>query len=169
MNNNPFDNYRGTSDNAVRNNLRELPMNWYKFLIWIALWINAAANIMFGVQYIGGSAQTEEILAAFPILKTVDIVYGVLTVGLAVLALYTRFALAGYKRNAPKLIVGVYAYGLVTSLIYNIAVLMITSSAYDQVTLIITLMSVIVSTALSAAMVGCNYVYFKKRKHLFNK
>ncbi len=169
MNNNPFDNYRGTSDYAVRNNLRELPMNWYKFLIWIALWLNAAANIMMGVLYIRGGEQTEEMLAAFPILKTVDLVYGVLTLGLAVFALYTRFALAGYKRNAPKLIVGMYTYGLATSLVYNIAILMITGSAYDQVTLIITVMSVIVSAALSAAMVGCNYVYFKKRKGLFNK
>ena len=37
MNNNPFDNYKGTSDNAVKSNLRELPMRWYKFLIWVAL------------------------------------------------------------------------------------------------------------------------------------
>ena len=33
MNNNPFDNYKGTSDSAVRGGMRELPMNWYKFLI----------------------------------------------------------------------------------------------------------------------------------------
>ncbi|MBO5701787.1 MAG: hypothetical protein J6S71_05060 [Clostridia bacterium] len=169
MNNNPFDNYRGTNDQSIRDNRPDLPMNWYKFLIWIALWISAAVNIMFGVQYISGGAQTEEMLAAFPILSTIDLFYGVLTVGMGVLALFTRFALANYKKNAPKLIVGLYAYGLVISLGYNAVVLGITSSAYEPVDLIITMMSVGTSVIINAIFVGCNYVYFKKRKRLFNK
>ncbi len=169
MNNNPFDNYRGTSDNAVRNGLHDLPMNWYKFLIWIALWISAAANILGAASYFNGSIHGEELLAQFPVLSMIDMAYGVLTLGMGVLALFTRFALANYKSTGPKLIVGLYAYGLVISLVYNIADLVITASAYDKVTVIITIMSVIVSTAISAAMVGCNYVYFKKRKGLFNK
>ncbi len=169
MNNNPFDNYRGTSDSAVRSNLRELPMNWYKFLIWVALWFSAAVNILGAIPYLTGSSQTEEMLAQFPILSTIDIFYGVLTLGMGVLALMARFALAGYKRNAPRLVVGLYAYGLAISLGYNAAVLAITSSSYEQVDIIITIMSVITSAAVNAALVGCNYVYFKKRKRLFNK
>ena len=169
MNNNPFDNYKGMSDTAVRGGIRDLPMNWYKFLIWVALWINAAVNIMSGIQYIRGGAQTEEMLAAFPILKTVDLFYGALTVGMGVLALFTRFALANYKRNAPRLVVGLYTYGLVISLGYNALVLGMTSSAYEPVELIITGMSVGISVIINAILIGCNYVYFKKRKRLFNK
>ncbi len=169
MNNNPFDNYRGASDRNIRDNRPDLPMNWYKFLIWIALWINAAANIMAGVQYIGSSAQTEEILAAFPLIRTVELVYGALTLGMGVLALITRFALANYKRIAPKLIVGLYVYGLVISLGYNAIVLGMTSSTYEPVDFIITGMSVGTSVILNLALIGCNYVYFKKRKRLFNK
>ena len=54
MNNNPFDNYRGTNDQSIRDSRPDLPMNWYKFLIWVALWVIAASNILSGVQYIGG-------------------------------------------------------------------------------------------------------------------
>ena len=169
MNNNPFNNYRGTNDQSIRDNRPDLPMNWYKFLIWIALWISAAVNIMFGFRYITSGAQTEEMLAAFPILATVDLFYGVLTLGMGVLALITRFALANYKKNAPTLIVGLYTYGLVISLGYNAIVLGITSSTYEPVDLIITGMSVGVTVIINAALVGCNYVYFKKRKRLFNK
>lgn len=169
MNNNPFDNYRGTNDQNIRDNRPDLPMNWYKFLIWAALWIYAATNIMYGVRYIGGMDRTEEMLEAFPILATIDLFYGVLTIGMGVLALLTRFALANYKKNAPSLIVGFYVYGLVISLGYNIVVLSLTSSAYEPVNLMITMMSVATSVIINAVMIGCNYVYFKKRKRLFNK
>jgi len=169
MNNNPFDNYRGTNDQNIKNSRLGLPMNWYKFLIWFALWISAAVNILFGFQYIRGGTQTEEMLAAFPILSTIDLFYGILTIGMGVLALYTRFALANYKRNAPALVVGFYTYGLVISLIYNCLNLAVTSSAIDQVTLIITLMSLGTSVIFNIVLILCNHVYFKKRKLLFNK
>ena len=73
MNNNPFDNYKGTSDSAVRGGLRELPMNWYKFLIYVALWFSAAVNILGAIPYFTGTSQTEEVLARFPILSTIDL------------------------------------------------------------------------------------------------
>ncbi len=169
MNNNPFDNYKGTSDSAVRGGLRELPMRWYKFLIYVALWFSAAVNILGAIPYFAGTSQSEEIIAQFPILSTIDLFYGVLTLGMGVLALYTRFALAGYKKTAPRLVVGLYAYGLVISLGYNAAVLAITSSAYAPVDLILTGMSVVTSLMINVAMVICNHIYFKKRKRLFNK
>ena len=169
MNNNPFDNYKGTSDNAVRNNLRELPMGWYKFLIWVALPVSAVVNILGAVPYFMGTSQTEEILAQFPVLSTIDLFYGILTLGMGALAVYTRVALAGYKINAPSLVVGLYAYGLVISLAYNIAVIAITESTYTQVDGIIMVMSIGVSAMINAAMVICNHIYFKKRKRLFNK
>ena len=169
MNNNPFDNYKGTSDSAVRGGMRELPMNWYKFLIYVALWFSAAVNILGAIPYFTGTSQTEEVLAQFPILSTIDLFYGVLTLGMGALAIYSRFALAGYKKTAPRLIVGLYAYGLVISLAYNALVLSITSSLYAPVDLIITGMSVVTSMAINIAMVICNHIYFKKRKRLFNK
>ena len=169
MNNNPFDNYRGTSDKNIRDGRPDLPMNWYKFLIWIALWVIAASNILSGVQYIGGGSHTEEMLAQFPILSTVNLFYGVLTLGMGVLALITRFALAGYKKTAPKLTVGLFTYGLVISLGYNAIVLGMTSSTYEPVDLIITGMSVGVSVIFNLTLVICNHLYFKKRKRFFNK
>lgn len=169
MNNNPFDNYRGTNDQSIRANRPSFPMKWYNFLIRFALWVYAAVNIVYGFLYIAGGSQPEEMLASFPILSTIDLFYGVLTLGMGVLALVTRFALAGYKKNAPALIVGFHTYGLVISLGYNALVLNITSSVYDPVDLIITGMSVGVSVIINATLIGCNYVYFKKRKRLFNK
>ena len=169
MNNNPFDNYKGTSDAAVRSNLAQLPMGWYKFLIYVALWFSAAANIFGAIPYLTGTSQTEEMLAQFPVLSSLDLFYGVLTLGMGALAVYTRFALARYKKNAPALIVGLYAYGLIISLGYNAVVIAITASTYTQVDGIIMVMSIGISAIINAAMVICNHIYFKKRKRLFNK
>ena len=168
MNNNPFDNYRGTNDQSIRDNRPDLPMNWYKFLIYFFLWVSAAVNIMSGVQYILGG-QTEEMLEAFPILSTIDLFYGVLTLGMGALALFTRFALANYRKNAPALTVGLFTYGLVISLGYNALVLSLTFSAYDPVELIITGMSAGTLVMLNLALIVCNHLYFKKRRRLFNK
>ena len=169
MNNNPFDNYRGTSDSTVRSNLAQMPMRWYKFLIWVALPVSAVVNILGAIPYFMGTSQTEEMLAQFPALSSIDRFYGILTLGMGVIALYTRFALAGYKKNAPSLIVGLYVYGLVISLGYNVIVLSITQSAYSQVDGIITVMSIGIATIINVAMVICNRIYFKNRKRLFNK
>ena len=169
MNNNPFNNYRGTSDKSIRDNRPDLPMNWYKFLIWVALPVSAVVNILGAIPYFMGTSQTEEMLAQFPALLSIDRFYGILTLGMGIIALYTRFALAGYKKNAPSLIVGLYVYGLVISLGYNVIVLSITQSAYSQVDGIITVMSIGIATIINAAMVICNRIYFKNRKRLFNK
>ena len=169
MNNNPFDNYKGTSDSAVRGGLREMPMLWYKFLIYFFLWVSAAANILSAYSYVSGGAQTEEMLAAFPMLKTIDLVYGVLTLGMGVLALLARFALANYRKNAPALTVGLFSYGFVISLGYNAAVLSMTASSYEPADLILTGLSVGTSVIMNVVMIACNYVYFKKRRRLFNK
>ena len=126
-------------------------------------------NLLGAIPYFTGTSQTEEVLAQFPILSTIDLFYGVLTLGMGALAIYTRFALANYKKTAPRLIVGLYAYGFVISLGYNAAVLAITSSVYAPVDFIITGMSVGTSALINAAMVICNHIYFKKRKRLFNK
>ena len=124
---------------------------------------------MSAYSYVTGGAQTEEVLAQFPILKTIDLFYGILTLGMGVLALCTRFALANYKRNAPKLIVGLYSYGFAISAVYNVAVLSLTSAIYEHVDFIIMGMSVGTSVIMNVVMIACNYVYFKKRRRVFNK
>ncbi len=166
---NNFDNYRGAFDKNLKLPEKRLPMGWYKFLIYFLLWVNAAGNILSAVSYIGGTAHTAEAYAAYAGLSALDLGYGVLTLGMGALALWTRFALAGYKREAPALASAVYFYGFAISLGYNIAVLSIMRSGFDEVDFIITVMSVIVSSGISLTVALCNLVYFKKRKGMFNK
>ncbi len=168
MNNN-FENYRGAFDKDFKKYAKKMPMKWYDFLVKFMLWISAGINILSSVSYIGGSAHSAEIYASYPGLSMLDIGYGVLTLGMGALAIMTRFALVGYKRNAPALASGIYFYGFVISLGYNIFALVMMQSGYDTVSFIITVMSVMVSSGISLAVAICNLVYFKKRKHMFTK
>ncbi len=148
---------------------KKLPMGWYKFLVNFLLWIYAVINAVSAFSYIGGMGHTAEIYETFPSLYMLDMGYGVLTLGVAVLAVMTRFALTGYKRSAPALSVGFYLYGFAISLVYNILLLSMTGEGYEAVDYILTGMSVGVSALISLTFALCNFVYFKKRKHMFNK
>ncbi|MGM9642767.1 MAG: hypothetical protein ACI3XI_06115 [Eubacteriales bacterium] len=168
MNNN-FDNYRGAFDKDLKMPAKQLPMGWYKFLVNFLLWANAAINLLSAVSYLNASAHTEEVYAQYPLLAPLDTVYGVLTVGMGVLALAAALSLRKYKKSGPVLAVALYAYGMAISLGYNIIGICILRATYEPVDYIITVMSVIVSASVSATLALCNLVYFKKRRHLFNK
>ncbi len=166
---NNFENYRGAFDKDFKMPLKKLPMGWYKFLVNFLLWANAAINVIGSFTYLGGMGHTAEVYAKFPAFGTLDMVYGVLTLGMGLLALAAVLALRKYKKNGPALVVGLYVYGFVISLCYNIIGISLMRASLEPVDYIITVMSVVLSSALSATLAICNYVYFKKRKHMFNK
>ncbi len=164
-----FDDYRGAFDKDLKLPQKQLPMGWYKFLVNFLLWANAATNLLGAVSYLNGTAHTAEIYEKYPLFAPIDTVYGILTVGMAVLAILAVLALRGYKRSGPALVVALYAYGFTISLGYNIIGVSLLRATYQPVDYIITVMSVVVSACLSAALAVCNYIYFKKRKHMFTK
>ncbi|MBO4468352.1 MAG: zinc ribbon domain-containing protein [Clostridia bacterium] len=155
-----------------------LPMNWYKFLIYFMLFASAALNVISGIMYITGSvysiyggsgANAEEIYRYFPNLKTVDIIYGLFALCCAGLAIYARFALAGFKRNGPALVLAVYAVAAVANLFYvigfNAALGEVSQYIQSEMSQFTT--SMITSLIVSVVVAILNLVYFNKRKHLF--
>ena len=93
-------------------------------------------------------------------LHILDIVMGILMIGIAVFAIFVRFQLAGYKKQGPKTLLVLYVINLVVSLGYSLAVGAITSvNVMDS--------SSVGGLVISAVMIIVNYFYFKKRAHLF--
>ncbi len=146
----------------------EFSMGWFKFLIYFALFAGAVVNVMFSINYLTGSiylAQSNgEISAAvlysiYGSLRAVDMIYGILLLALAGLGVYTRFRLAQYRKDGPKLLYILYGAGAASSVLYCIAVLAV--SGMNQ------LSAVIGSLGTSAVMVIVNIKYFNERKELF--
>lgn len=114
---------------------------------------------------------TEYVYGFMPDLKTADMVYGIGLIAIAVLAIVTRFALAGFKANGPKLLTATYAVSVLVSIIYVIWASAIVESFASKVGTSADLdyFSSYMSVAGSVIMVSANSAYYKKREALFNR
>lgn len=147
-----------------------LPMKWFKFLIYFALWAGALLNIVLngvvmlnGLHY--GDAETAKLVyAMFEDLKGLDTLCGVLAIVMGVFSIYTRFQLAGFKKKGPMLLAFVYAGAIVFNLIYIIGC---NSILPEYVLSEMDYTSFYSNTVTSAVMIFVNMAYFKKRAHLF--
>ena len=141
-------------------------MKWFKFVIYFQLFANAlinlanAATVFNGDQYQGAASA---VYAVFPAQRAVDIVYGVLCLGLAALGVYTRFRLSGFKRSGPGLYLGLIAANMLVPVLY-----MLLSSVFTGIPLTGLLdVNSIMSLAANVAMLVVNKIYFDRRSDLF--
>lgn len=129
------------NENTEMKNEKEMPMKWYKFVIYVQLFVNALINLRNGALYFyhGGMSTAYNILGIFSILG-------------AVYAVIVRQFLAHYKKIAPILYYINWAFSIVLS-----AVEMYLGPGEINY----------VSLSIGIAILVDNVVYFKKRKHLF--
>ena len=144
-----------------------LPMNWFKFLIYFALFASCVLNVLGGIMMFTGSqyqGMASLVYAYFDGLQALDIINGVGCIAVGVLAIYARMRLAGYYKNGPQMLNAVYIAGIAVSLIYMIGASIVVGGDVE-----LNFASSIGSLGISAAMVVANTIYFKKRAHLFTK
>lgn len=152
-----------TQTEASAATVPDMPMKWYKFLIYFLLFASMVINTLSGFGYISGIhylGMANEVYTAYPAMKAVDFVMGIFSIGYAVFALFTRMHLARFSKTAPSLIIWFYSLNPICNILYTGAVsLVLGQSAFD---------SNFIGRLLGFALVlACNVVYFKKRAHLF--
>lgn len=142
------------------------PMNWYKFLIYFALFAGAFFNVSYAVLYMTGkiyetqNVDSMTVYYLYPNVKPVDIVYGILLIALAVFMVMTRFQLSGLKKNGPKMIVALYGINIAMVIVYSIAISCTTDyMAFNA--------STIGQCVIPIVMAVVNKVYFDRRKDIF--
>ena len=141
------------------------PMKWYKFLIYFWLFFSAFLNLISAFSYFNGTVQGEyadRVYKAYPAIKAVDVLSGVLTLGFSAWAILTRIALGNYKRQGPIMICLFYIGSAGFNVMYYTLASLITGSNLFNT-------SVIVNVAVSLVIAYLNYVYFNKRKSMFVK
>lgn len=151
--------------------ISELPMKWFKFIIYVQLFLSALLLVfssvvkITGVEY-GGYA--EYFYRYCPALQPLDIGYALIILVLAVLAIVVRQKLAHYKAGAPKLYIIYFAITGIVELAYLLVQFAVGSAAeriqMDTGLLISQIWGVVLQCGI---WIPINYVYFKKRKHLF--
>ncbi len=141
----------------------QFEMKWFKFLIYFGLFAGAVLNCLSAILQITGAVyegSAEVVYIFFPELKFFDIFYTILLLALAVLQIFTRFQLSGFKKNGPKLILIVYSAAAVISLLYGIVASVILHEFLFNA-------SMIISIIVPVVMVVLNKIYFDKRKDMF--
>ena len=150
----------------------QYPMKWYKFLIYFLLFFGAFINLVNGVNYItggiysiqsNGQVSAELVYSLYDGLKTLDVILGLFMLAIAAFGIYTRFRLAGRKENGPVCLYTLYGVGAVLTVLYNIALLIVTG--LNQ----LTDPTSIASFITSVVFICLNYIYFSKRKSSFVK
>lgn len=138
-------------------------MGWHKFLIYFSLWVGALANLASGIQAITGAqydGAANRVYLMYDGLQFADIAYGILLVGLAVLAIVTRYQLARFKRTGPKLLTVLYAGLVIVQVLYILAAGLITGMNFFET-------SLISNIAASIAVIFINLKYYSNRASLF--
>ncbi len=142
-----------------------MPMKWHKFLIYFSLWVGAVSNGLTAIGFWTGSFYTdpETVYHTYAGLKTVDLLMSFVILAFAVLLIVTRYALAGFKTNAPKLLLIVYAVYAAVLLLHPLILVGVTGLSFTD------LMdsSSITSLITSVVMIFVNKVYYDKRASLF--
>lgn len=148
----------------------QMPMKWYKFLIYFSLFAGAALNcynaiqILTGKQYTyNGFNQSDRIYSYYSGLQAVDIIYGLLIIVLSMFGIVTRQKLKGFSKQGPKFILWFYVGSLILSLTYLVIVTLITEIQLSE------LLSTRFVTSITTGiiMIFANKTYFANREHLF--
>lgn len=141
----------------------ELPMRWYKFVIWVQLFLSALLNVGEGIIFMTGThykGQATVVYMVYGGLKALDVVMGIMMFICAGVTIWVRQMLSKFKKNAPIAYVALLALGSVIVLMYVVIASIITGIQMFSATII---SQIIVSIALCI----CNYIYFNKRKSMF--
>ena len=129
------------------------PMKWHKFLIYFQLFLAALislynAVVCFRLVFLDVSGLWDAVYA----------VSGVISVLLAVLALYVRFRLAGFRKNGPKM----YILFLGINCVFQVLNLLISFGSDLN-----TVSSAIGSLLTCVLMLVLTNIYYKKRADMF--
>lgn len=144
-----------------------LPMNYYKFAIWVQLFLGALVyavqglGLLFGFWYEAVSGiNAQWFYLFFPAMHIVDILFGLLYLAMAVGAVYTRQQMAHFKKNGPDLYYLFLIAGMVLSFLYAVLQGIICSTGSG-------ISSVIGSLVGSGVMLVLCRIYFEKRRSMF--
>lgn len=141
-------------------------MKWHKFQVYFNLWLSSVYGVLTGFAVISGlqyGDMADEVYSYMEGLKTIDVIYGVLLIGLAVWAVVTRFHLAAMRKTGIKCLLNMYWLNLAVELFYVVAAGMMAGAVLETLTEMASNLAAIV---LAYAI---NRAYYAKREHLFTE
>lgn len=146
----------------------QLGMKWFKFIIWVQLFLSALGSFGSGIllasgqsyDLLGEEGTSALVYAIYSGLRISDLVFGIAFIALAAFSIFVRFRLARFRADGPMLYLASLICEVVVTVLYAIATSMFLGEFVFNGSDITTIVTNIVLIIL-------NTIYFKKRKHLF--
>jgi len=146
---------------------KPLGMKWFKFIIYIQLIIAfllnlySAYRLYSGEIYFDGTRYlVDQVYTAFPALRYIDMIFMIVSIGMAVLSIFVRQKLVKYRTNAVKLYLSFLILNGLISLLYCGATSLATGiNTFD--------VNVLRTVVQNLFLFFYSNDYFRKRKHLF--
>ncbi|MDO4538373.1 MAG: hypothetical protein Q4B54_09455, partial [Coriobacteriales bacterium] len=142
-----------------------LGMKWYKFIIYVQCFLGGLIGLVNFVGFSSGNQYGDSaslVYEAYPALKTVDVVYGISNLALAVLLVYVCFGLRKFKASSLRL----YLY---YPLVYPIATILYLLAMQTVLNTTLPFQDVVTQFVSNIVLFIANFRYFGRRKHLFNE
>lgn len=146
---------------------RAMKMKWYWFVTNIQSILSAIVFFLYAIVYFTGSTYmtnygipVEKFYSLYPALKVVDYCYAIALLLLGAFSLVIRHGLKKRYKNAPFYYMLSYAVPLIISFLYTFE----TGFIFGVSTFTLALFMQI---PVMGGYIVLNYVYFKKRHHLF--
>lgn len=151
------------------------PMKWYKFEVYFAILASAFINIVSGLSAITGYqyADTEtanRVYSMIPGLKILDIVYGIILVGISAVMVVVWKQMKDFKKNAWKRYLYVFGAVMAMSAIYTLIGFFLIGNVAQQYGSAMDYSLLRQSLAYLLNLVGgvgLRWIYYRKRDHLF--
>lgn len=159
---------------AAKKTVRQLPMNWFKFLIYCQLILTALSELYNAYVYLTGRVYAQEqggaaaFYAQYPAFRIINMLFGAAGIALAAFAIYTRFQLAGFKKGAPALLLKFNLTSVGVTMIYHILYAFI-SASYGRTLTGGEIMDYLSLFGIGMAYYFVNKSYFGKREFMFNR
>ena len=141
-------------------------IGWMKFLLYFSFFAGAvtslfsALNILTGMQYGSDAALVYE---AFPAMKAVDIIFGLLAILYSAGLIFVRYQISGLKRTAMQSYLAIFIFGLIVGYGYLLAASIVVGAPITSA-----LGEALGEDVASFIMFIINYaVYFKHRSSVF--
>ena len=160
-------------DSVVTPTGRVVGMGWFKFIIYVQLFLGAGITAISGIMLLTGAhyqGLASSVYRFFGGLNVSDKIFGILMLAWAGFAIYTRFQLSGLKRKGPTMYILLYASNILLTIVYLIVSFSIISAKAGAVGSYIsgaTSAGQVVNLVVAIAMMIVNIIYLNNRKAPF--
>ncbi len=149
-------------------------MKWFKFLIYVYLFLTAILRFIEAIFYGLGLSYGEDMTTIYSYysgMQILNIIYGLFFVAMGGMAIYVRQQLAHYKENGPNLFIAFFIIDVAGGIVYLLLSSLVMDGFVIGGTTFVSglyFLSYILMTIIpNAIYVILNVIYFNNRKSLF--